>query len=58
MLILLFQDDRENGLWSTDGTLKDHYLLDNSEYTGDPICSGCVCDDALEVVISCAGSTV
>ena len=54
---MLFPEDRENGLWSSAGGLKDHYLLSTSYYSGT-VCSGCTCDDSLEIVKDCTGPTV
>ena len=54
-----FTADKENGLWSDDYTLEDHYLLATTQYKyKDPVCTGCTCDNGLKIIESCAGPDV
>lgn len=53
----LHTDDRLNGLWSDEGSLRDNYLYPDSYWENDE-CTGCTCDDGAGVVTSCTGSTV
>ncbi|XP_052265940.1 uncharacterized protein LOC127868328 [Dreissena polymorpha] len=51
-------DDRTSGLWSDEGSLRSNYLMLDSFFDGDAVCSGCTCDDANNNITECTGNTV